>query len=74
MTDADASSERDAVATQETLTHMQRELEQMHEVLLAQQQQIDGLRVSLRRVEDRLEQQATPDALPPALEERPPHY
>jgi len=64
----------DFVATQETLMHMQHDLEQMHAVLLSQQQQIEDLKSSLMRVEQRLEQTQPADDMPSPLDERPPHY
>ncbi len=70
MTDPDT----DFVATQETLMHMQHDLEQMHQVLLSQQRQIEELKLSLNRVEQRLDQSQAADDMPAPLDERPPHY
>lgn len=77
MTDS-ASSEsslRDEfVATQELLMHMQHELEQIHEVALAQQKQIDALTRAQKRLEQRIEETGSSSDMPSPLEERPPHY
>jgi hypothetical protein len=61
------------IAAQETIMHLQHDLAEMHEAVLAQQEEIDRLRIRQNGLEHRIDLGATED-LPPALDERPPHY
>ena len=62
------------VSLESLIAHLQHELEQMHEVLLAQQGEMDSLRRDVKRLESRLAQvDEEPESREP-LDERPPHY
>lgn len=72
---AAASNVSDSVvATQELLTHMQHELQQMHDVALSQQKQIDELTRAIFRLEQRIDDAGNASDLPSPLDEKPPHY
>ncbi len=62
-------------ALEELLTHVQRTLEDIHDVVLAQQKQLDGCDVRLKRLErdvPTVARSLSEDRDPE--EERPPHY
>ena len=54
--------------------HQQRELQQMHEVLLAQQTEIEELQKEVEQLRGDLQSQPGDDRLPNPEEEKPPHY
>lgn len=62
------------VAMQEVLSHMQRDLQHLHEVLINQQRQLDLLMSHHRRTEELLQRALQGDNFPSAAEDRPPHY
>ena len=63
------------VQMQETMSHMQRDVEQMHEVMIAQQQELELLRREIQRLDGLLDGLDSPDDAPRTLEDdRPPHY
>lgn len=74
MTEPAPNADTNVIATQELLTHMQHELQQMHDVILNQQKQIDELTRSLSRLEIRLDDAVSANDLPSPLDEKPPHY
>lgn len=62
------------VAMQETILHIQRDMEQMHEALLSQTGDIDGLRAKMKELDGNIEQIMTSENFPSPEEDRPPHY
>lgn len=62
------------IALEELVTHMQHELSQMHEVLLAQRDEIAELRRAVARLSGEFEQLVEGAPFPSPLEDRPPHY
>ena len=76
MTDPSTASNvgDSVVATQELLTHMQHELQQMHDVVLSQQKQIDELTRAIFRLEQRIDDAGGATDAPSPLDEKPPHY
>jgi SlyX protein len=56
------------------VTHLQRELADMHSVLLGQQKELDEVRRVLARLDNRVNTLEEPDEGRNALDERPPHY
>ena len=62
------------VQLESLLAHLQHESEQMHEVILAQQVEIDSLRRDLKRLEARLDRTAEEPEQHDSIDERPPHY
>ena len=56
------------------IAHLQRESEQMHEVILAQQKEIDSRRGDVKRLEARLDGTAAEPERHDPIDERPPHY
>jgi SlyX protein len=61
------------IAAQETIMHLQHDLHEMHEVVLALQEEIQTLTRRQNNLERRMEV-GNGEALPPVLDERPPHY
>jgi SlyX protein len=57
MPSPDQLSER-IVSLETLLTHLQHDVEQMHEVLLAQGRELDALRTTVERLERRLQHSA----------------
>ena len=63
------------VSMQETMTHLQHDVEQMHDVMLAQQQELELLRREIVRLDGLLEGLDSGEDSPRTLEDdRPPHY
>ena len=62
------------VQLESLLAHLQHESEQMHEVMLAQQVEIDSLRRHLKRLEARLDRTTAEPERHDPIDERPPHY
>lgn len=62
------------IVVQETLMHQQRDLQQMHEVLLSQQNEIEELRKELEQLRGDVQTQLGEDRPPNPEEEKPPHY
>jgi uncharacterized coiled-coil protein SlyX len=73
MTDSEQPPD-ELIAVQETLMHQQRDLQQMHEVLLAQQNEIEELRKEVAQLRGDVQTQLGEDRLPNPDEEKPPHY
>lgn len=61
------------IAAQETIMHLQHDVKQMHDAILAQQESITSLTIRQDGLEHRVEA-GTAEDLPPALDEQPPHY
>jgi SlyX protein len=56
------------------VTHLQRDLDTLNEVLLGQQKQLDTLGKLLARLDDRVARLGDDDEPRDPVEERPPHY
>lgn len=72
MTDPELQD--DLIAVQESLMHQQRDLQQMHEVLLSQQTEIEELRKEVEQLRSDLRTQAGDEQPPDPVDEKPPHY
>jgi uncharacterized coiled-coil protein SlyX len=62
------------IVIQETLMHQQKDLQQMHEVLLSQQNEIEELRKEIAQLRGDVQTQVGEDRLPSPEDEKPPHY
>ena len=63
------------VLMQETMTHLQHDVEQMHDVMIAQQQELELLRREIVRLDGLLEGLDSTEDGPRTIEDdRPPHY
>jgi uncharacterized coiled-coil protein SlyX len=62
------------VAMQESLTLLQRDVDDLNEVVLGQQREVEGLRRENLRLEGRLERMLESDSFPSPEEDKPPHY
>ncbi len=69
-----SSLQQQLIAVQETVMHLQHEFEQLHQVVLAQQQEVTLLRREIRSVKDVLENLEEGAPFPSPSEDRPPHY
>jgi uncharacterized coiled-coil protein SlyX len=69
---ADESTPDRLTAIEMLLSHLQHDIDKLHEALISQQSQIDGLRRLLARWEASLEELPLPPTDPAA--DRPPHY
>ena len=72
MTDPELQD--DLIAVQESLMHQQRDMQQMHEVLLSQQTEIEELRKEVEQLRSDLQTQAGYEQPPDPVDEKPPHY
>lgn len=61
-------------AMQESMMHLQYDQQQMHEVLLAQQEEIGRLNANLARVNGTMERLLTAEEMPAPEDDKPPHY
>ena len=65
------------VRIETTLMHLDHDVRQMHEAILAQQRELDSLRRTVERFEVALERQGQPGIEPEVRDpaaEKPPHY
>ena len=62
------------MALEMSVSHLQHEVQQMHEVMLAQQEEIAALRRDLQRAHGKIDRLQEPSEPGDALDERPPHY
>lgn len=62
------------ISVQEMVMHLQHELSQIHEVVLAQRDEITELRSTVGKLLGQFEQLVDGDAFPNPQEDRPPHY
>ncbi len=62
------------MAIEMSVSHLQHEVQQMHEVMLAQQDEISALRRDLQRAHGKIDRLQEPSESGDALDERPPHY
>ena len=72
MTNPDPA-EDPLIAVESALAHLQHDFEQLQSVVLAQQTEIESLRRELELLRSRTDRFHEPE-MPPAHEERPPHY
>lgn len=59
---------------QETLMHLQHDQQQMHDVLLAQQEEIGRLNANLSKVNGDMERLLSAEENPTLEDDKPPHY
>lgn len=69
-----AQLQAELVSTQELVTHLQQQFEELNSVVLTQQSAIDELRREILRLESALEQSLTAEPPRSLEDERPPHY
>ena len=62
------------LAMQESLMHLQHDQQQMHEVLLAQQEEIGRLNANLAKVNGNMERLLSTEEMPTLEDDKPPHY
>ncbi|MHC4877029.1 MAG: SlyX family protein [Planctomycetota bacterium] len=77
MSDRDAALtelQQQFVAMQESFTLLQRDVDDLNEVILSQQRELESLRGENRRLEGRIEQMLESENFPNAAEDKPPHY
>jgi uncharacterized coiled-coil protein SlyX len=73
MSDDTASAERLA-KIEELLSHLQRDLDQLHEALLGQQRQLGELKRFVVTLDDRVQRFAPGDDDFDPVQDKPPHY
>lgn len=61
-------------AMQESMMHLQHDQQQMHEVLLAQEEEIGRLNANLAKVNGTMERLLTAEDMPAPEDDKPPHY
>jgi SlyX protein len=69
-----ADLQQQFLTMQESLMHVQHDQQQMHEVLLAQQEEIGRLNASLAKVNGNRERLLNAEESPSPEDEKPPHY
>jgi len=62
------------IAVQELVMHLQHEFEQVHQVVLAQADELASLRRELGQMRDEVLNNLQGDKFPTPAEDRPPHY
>lgn len=62
------------IQIQESLMHQQKDQQQMHEVLLAQQTEIEELRREVEQLRGDLQSRGDAEGMPSPVDEKPPHY
>ena len=62
------------LAMQEAVMHLQHDQQQMHEVLLAQQEEIGRLNGKLAQVNGNMERLLAGEEMPSLEDDKPPHY
>lgn len=69
-----AALQQQFLTMQESLMHLQHDQQQMHEVLLAQQEEIGRLNANLAKVNGNMERLLSTEESPALEDEKPPHY
>jgi len=69
-----AASAEQVVELQLLVTHLQRDMETLNQVVLEQQRQLDHLRMLVTRIDDRIIQMSPDSPTFDPRSERPPHY
>jgi uncharacterized coiled-coil protein SlyX len=69
-----AALQQQFLTMQESLMHLQHDQQQMHEVLLAQQEEIGRLNASLAKVNGNMERLLSAEEMPTLEDDKPPHY
>lgn len=69
-----AALQQQCLTMQETVMHLQHDQQQMHEVLLAQQEEIGRLNAMLAQVNGNMERLLAGEEMPTAEDDKPPHY
>ncbi len=62
------------IALESVVAYLEHTVEQLNSVILQQQQEIDGLKRSLQKLEGRVDAQSQGPEIRDPLQERPPHY
>jgi SlyX protein len=62
------------ITLESVVAYLEHTVEQLNSVILQQQQEIDGLKRSLQKLEGRVDAQAQGPEVCDPLQERPPHY
>lgn len=65
---------RQLIDVQELVTHLQHELQQIHEVVLSQQSELTALRREISKLKGQFDGLAEGVPFPTPEEDRPPHY
>lgn len=74
VTDQLAELRQQWLAMQETLMHLHHDQQQMHDVLLAQQEEIGRLNANLLKVNGDMERLLATEETPTFEDDKPPHY
>lgn len=75
MTEPSAADIDRIVHIETALMHLEHDVEQLHQALVIQQREIDGIRRILERIEATLDRDAgMPSEVRDPLAEKPPHY
>ena len=74
MTGPEQQLREELVAVQESLMHQQRDLQQMHEVLLSHENEIEELRKEVTQLRGELDTRLGEDRPSNPEHEKPPHY
>jgi uncharacterized coiled-coil protein SlyX len=69
-----AALQQQWLSMQETLMHLQHDQQQMHDVLLAQQEEIGRLNANLSKVNGDMERLLSAEETPTLEDDKPPHY
>ena len=69
-----AALQKQCLTMQEAMMHLQHDQQQMHEVLLAQQEEIGRLNAVLAQVNGNVERLLSGEEMPGPEDEKPPHY
>ncbi|MGZ0169124.1 MAG: SlyX family protein [Planctomycetales bacterium] len=69
-----AALQQQWLSMQETLMHLQHDQQQMHDVLLAQQEEIGRLNANLSKVNGDMERLLSAEESPTLEDDKPPHY
>lgn len=69
-----AALQQQCLTMQEAVMHLQHDQQQMHEVLLAQQEEIGRLNASLAQVNGNMERLLAGEEMPTPEDDKPPHY
>ena len=69
-----AAFQQQFLTMQESMMHLQHDQQQMHEVLLAQQEEIGRLNANLSKVNGDMERLLSAEEMPTLEDDKPPHY
>jgi uncharacterized coiled-coil protein SlyX len=69
-----AALQQQFLTMQESMMHVQNDQQQMHDVLLAQQEEIGRLNANLSKVNGDMERLLSAEEMPTLEDDKPPHY